>query len=163
MLNTHGRYIALLYEDDLALLLTDTLRFAACRNGREWGLQPDAIPFVIGEAEKLGLVNVGGQLQFLMPEDTCECFWVEVNALIGEPDGLTGVERVAFSAASARQQMIEINHLYDFVEEGRRAFADTFAAYEATGGNVGDRMCFIWYLQAEPSVMASPPVYGFTT
>lgn len=150
-------------KDDLALLLPDTLRLAACRSGHEWGWQPDAIPLVIDEAEKLGLVNVGGQLQFLMTEGTCECFWVEVNALIGEPDGLTWVERVAFSAASARQRMIEISHLYDFVEEGRRALADTFAAYEASGGNVGDRMCFIWYLQAEPSVIASPPVYGFTT
>ncbi|TAY69492.1 hypothetical protein ELH82_19450 [Rhizobium leguminosarum] len=145
------------------MLLPDTLRSAACRSGREWGWQPEAIPLVIDEAEKLGLLNVGGQLQFLMPEGICECYWVEVNALIGEPDGLTWVERVAFSAVAARQQMVDISLRYDFVEEGRKAFADPFAAYEATGGNVGDRMCFIWYLQAEPPVIASPPVYGFTT
>jgi hypothetical protein len=135
--------------DDLALLLPDTLRTAACCSGREWGWQPEAIPLVIDAAEKLGLLNVGGQLQFLMPEGTCECYWVEVNALVGEPDGLTWVERVAWSAAAARQQMVDISRRYDFVEEGRKAFAGPFAAYEATGGNVRDRMCFIWYLQTD--------------
>ena len=76
------------------MLLPDTLRSVACRSGGEWGWQPDTIPLVIDEAEKLGLLNVGGQLQFLMPEGTCECYWVEVNALKGEPVGLTWSERV---------------------------------------------------------------------
>lgn len=67
--------------DDLALLLPDTLRTVACRSGREWGWQPEAIPLVIDEAEKLGLLNVGGQLQFLMPEGTCECYWVQVKCV----------------------------------------------------------------------------------
>lgn len=131
------------------MFLPDTLRSAACRSGGEWGWQPETIPLVIDAAEKLGLLNVGGQLQFLMPEGTCECYWVEVNALIGEPYGLTWAERVALSATAARQQMVDISRRYDFIEEGRKAFADPFAAYEATGGNVRDRMRFIWYLRAD--------------
>ncbi len=130
-------------------LLSDELRSVACRSGNEWGWQPEKIPLVIDEAEKLGLLNVGGQLQFLMPEGTCECYWVEVDALMGEPEGLTWAERVSLSATAARQKMAEIKRRYDFVEEGRKAFAAPFANYEATGGNVRDRMCFIWYLQAE--------------
>ncbi|MGO6814677.1 hypothetical protein [Rhizobium leguminosarum] len=136
-------------KEDPEMLLPDTLRSAACRSGSEWGWQPETIPLVIDEAEKLGLLNVGGQLQFLMPEGTCECYWVEVNALMGEADSLTWAERVALSATAARQQMVDISLRYDFIEEGRKAFADPFAAYEATGGNVRDRMCFIWYLQAD--------------
>jgi hypothetical protein len=136
-------------KDDPEILLPDTLRSAACRSGGEWGWQPETIPLVIDEAEKLGLCNVGGQLQFLMPEGTCECYWIEVNAIKGEPDGLTWAERVARSATAARQQMVDIIGRYDFIEEGRKAFPDPFAAYEATGGDVRDCMCFIWYLQAD--------------
>ncbi|WP_167507787.1 hypothetical protein [Rhizobium glycinendophyticum] len=136
-------------KDDLEMLLPDTLRSVACRNGGEWGWQPETIPLVIDEAEKLGLLNVGGQLQFLMPEGTCECYRVEVNALKGEPVGLTWSERVALSAKNARRQMVDITRFYDFIAEGRKAFAGPFAAYEATGGSVRDRMCFIWYLQAD--------------
>jgi hypothetical protein len=45
--------------------------------------------------------------------------------------------------------MVDISLRYDFIEEGRKAFADSFAAYDAAGCNVRDRMCFIWYLQAD--------------
>lgn len=137
--------------DDPEMLLPGTLRSAACRSDNEWGWKPEAIPLVIDEAEKLGLLNVGGQLQFLMPEGTCECYWVEVDALMGEPDGLPWAERVALAAAAARQKMADISRRYDFIEEGRKAFAAPFAAYEATGGDVRDRMCFIWYLQTDRS------------
>lgn len=136
-------------KDDAEMLLPDPVVSAACRSDNEWGWQPETIPLVIDEAEKLSLLNVGGQLQFLMPEATCECYWVEVNALDGEPDGLTWAERVARSATAARQQMVDISRRYNFIEEGRKAFPDTFAAFEATGGNVRDCMCFIWYLEAE--------------
>lgn len=136
-------------KDDPEMLLSDTLRSAACRSGGEWGWQPETISLVINEAEKLGLLNVGGQLQFLLPEATCECYWVEVNAFMSEPEGLTWAERVALSATAARQQMVDISLRYDFIEEGRKAFADPFAAYEAAGGNVHDRMCFVWYLKAD--------------
>lgn len=136
-------------KDDPEMLLPDTLRSAACRNDGEWGWQPEAIPLVIDEAEKLSLLNIGGQLQFLMPEGTCECYWVEVDAINGEPDGLTWAERVARSATAARQQMIDTSRRYDFIEEGRKAFPEPFAAYEAAGGDVRDCMCFIWYLQTD--------------
>ena len=67
-------------------LLSDELRSVACRSGNEWGWQPEKIPLVIDEAERLSILNIGGQLQFLMPHATCECYWVEVDALRGEPE-----------------------------------------------------------------------------
>ena len=130
------------------MLLPHTLRSAACRSDNEWGWPPEAIPLVIDEAEELGLLNVGGQLQFLMPEGTCECYWVDVDATAGEPGDLSWAERVAFAAAAARQRMADVGRRYDFLQEGRKAFGATFAAYEAAGGNVRDRMCFVWYLEA---------------
>lgn len=136
-------------ENAPELLLPETIRAAACRSDNEWGWRPEAIPLVIDEAEKLGLLNVGGQLQFLMPEGTCECYWVEVDTLSNEAQGLTWAERVARAANTARQQMADISRRYDFIEEGRKAFPDLFAIYEAAGGDLRDRMCFIWYLEAK--------------
>ena len=92
------------------------------------------------EAEKAGLLNIGGQLQFLMPEGTCECYWVEVDALADEPKDLTWTERVALAATASRQKMADVSRRYDFIEEGRRAFTAPFQAYEAAGGDIRDRM-----------------------
>lgn len=49
--------------------------------------------------------------------------------------------------------IIDISRRCDFSGEGRNAFADLLATYEAASGNVRDRMCF----------NRLAPVYGFTT
>ena len=131
------------------ILLSDSLKSAARRSGNEWGWRPETIPLVIDEAEELGLVNIGGQLQFLLPNATCECYWIDVNALIQEPHCLDWTQRVAYSAQTARVQ-IEENFHYDFIAEGRKAFREPLAAYEATGGDLSDCIWFIWYLKANP-------------
>lgn len=136
-------------SDTPEMMLPETMRSAACRSGNEWGWRPEEIPLVIDEAEKAGLLNIGGQLQFLMPDGICECYWVEVDALADEPKDLTWTERVARAAIAARHGIADLSRRYDFIEEGRKAFADYFRAYEAAGGHVRDRMCFIWYLQAD--------------
>lgn len=138
------------YMDDAPeMLLPDAIRSAACRSGNEWGWRPEAIPLVIDEAEKAGLLNIGGQLQFLMPEGTYEYYWIEVDTLADEPKDLAWTERVARAATSARQKMADISCRFDFMEEGRKAFPASFEAYEAAGGDVRDLICFIWYLQAD--------------
>lgn len=129
-------------------LLPEVLRSSSCRSGNEWGWKPDTIPLVIDEAEKLGLLNIGGQLQFVLPDAICECYWVEVDALADEPDGLTWAERVAFSATAARQKWADLRRRFDFVEELRGAFSAYLASHEATGGNIRDHMYFIWYLES---------------
>ena len=133
------------------MLLPESIRLAARRSGNEWCWRPESIPLVIDEAEKAGLLNIGGQLQFLMPEGTCECYWVEVDALIGEPENLAWAERVAHAATAARQKIAEVGRRYDFIEEGRRGFAAFFDAYEICGGDVRDCMWFIWYLKSDRS------------
>ncbi len=151
MLAGFGRCIDFHMDDTPEMKLPKIIQSAACRSSNEWGWRPEAIPFVIDEAEKVGLLNIGGQLQFLMPEGICECYWVEVDALADEPKDLTWTERVSFAATAARQKMADVSHHYDFIEEGRRAFSTIFQAYEAAGGDVRDRMCFIWYLKADQS------------
>jgi hypothetical protein len=129
--------------------LSSELRDLAVRSGNEWGWPLHLIPRVIDEAEELNLLSLGGQLQFLLPAGTCECYWVSVEALQDEPGGLDWSARVAFAATNARHQFEGIKQRYDFIAEGRKAFDAHLEAYEAGGGDPQKAMCFIWYLAAQ--------------
>lgn len=128
--------------------LSSELRKSAVRSGREWGWPLGFIPRVIDEAEKLDLLSLGGQLQFLLPAGICECYWVSVEALDQEPAGLGWTARVAFAATNARQQFEGLKRRHDFIVEGRKAFGEYFEAFEAGGGNLNEAMYFVWYLAA---------------
>jgi len=132
------------------MLLSADLQATACRSDNEWGWRPDSIPHVIDEAEGLNLLSVGGQLQFLLPAGTCECYWVSVDTLVEEPDGLSWLERVKFTAGEARKQFADLQAKLDFLTEGRKEFGGHFARLEESGGDPADCLCFIWYLEAEP-------------
>lgn len=134
-------------NSEAELSLPDKLRQSACRSGREWGWPPELIPSVIFEAEKLGLLSLGGQLQFLLPCGICECYWVDVDPLANVPDGLPWRERVSRAAAASLRGFDEVRAKFDFIAEGRKAFAEHFESFETAGGNLAEVMCFIWYLE----------------
>src|SRR4051812_13124099 len=129
------------------MLLPLDLQQAAFRSGNEWGWPPDLIPRVIDEAEKLDLLSLGGQLQFLLPQGTCECYWVSVEPLNGEPNGLSWHERVAFAADASRHAFEDVRSHFDFIAEVRSGFGELACEFEAAGGDLREAMCFIWYLE----------------
>lgn len=129
--------------------LSRELRTSAVRSGQEWAWPLHLIPRVIDEAEKLGLLSLGGQLQFLLPAGICECYWVSVEALDQEPAELGWSARVAFAATAANRQFEDLKRRYDFIAEGRKAFGEHFEAFEANGGNLEETMRFVWYLAAQ--------------
>jgi len=96
------------------------------------------------------LVNIGGQLQFIMPGATCECYWIEVDTFKQVPKSLAWKERVDLSAATALDAFQCLREKTDFVSEGRKAFGEHLAKFEAGGGNISDAMRFIWYVEAAP-------------
>lgn len=83
-------------------LLPADIQQAACRRDNEWGWPPALIPQVIDGAEQSQLVSIGGQLQFLMPGGTCECYWVEVDTYKSVSTELPWHNRVTQTAAAAR-------------------------------------------------------------
>lgn len=129
------------------LCLPEKLRQSARRSDNEWGWPPELIPRVIEEAEKLGCLSLGGQLQFLLPCGICECYWVDVDPPANEPEGLPWRERVSLAAAASLRGFDEVKSRFDFIAEGRKAFAEHFEAFEEAGGNLEEVMCFIWYLE----------------
>ena len=49
-------------------------------------------------------------------------------------------------------QFLALPTRFDFVTEGREAFSETFSAVDAAGEKPEDTMCFVWYLEAVPSL-----------
>ena len=45
-------------------------------SGKEYGWKLDDIPEVIEEARKLNLGIVGGQIQYIFTDGTCELYWI---------------------------------------------------------------------------------------
>jgi len=118
-------------------------------DGSEYAWHPSDIPAVIRAAEAANLLNVGGQLQFRLPGATCECYWVDVTT-DDEPE-LTWIERVARSAAQALADFEIVKAKYDFIAEGRRAFQKRLDDFQASGGDLSEAMCFVWYVETSES------------
>jgi hypothetical protein len=130
------------------MLLPPDLQELAFRSGSECGWSPDLIPRVIDEAGKLSLLSFGGQLQFLLPQGTCECYWVTVEPLNSEPEGWSWDERVAFAADASRHGFTDVRGRFDFLAEVRSGFKKSVGEFEKAGGDLSEAMCFIWYLEA---------------
>ena len=135
--------------DELKHLPADLVDRAS--RGNEYAWRISDIPLVIEAARLAGLVNIGGQLQFRIPNDgTCECWWVDVDTTKVAPNSLTWADRVDRSAAFANARFATLLAEQDFVAEGRKGFAQPLSNYEQRGGQVEDVMWFVWYLKGPP-------------
>ena len=119
--------------------------------GNEYAWPVDEIPSVIEAARLAGLISIGGQLQFRLPDDggTCECYWVEVDTYRFVPKSLAWDERVEKTADIALEDFEQLRETVDFIEEGRSGFQKYLNEYEAQGGDLSDVMYFVWYVSAD--------------
>ena len=125
----------------------------ASLRGNEYAWKVNDIPNVIEAARQANLVNIGGQLQFRFPDgSTCECYWVQVDAYRSMPSLLTWQELVEQTATVALAQFSNLLSEFDFLVEGRRAFAPHLDALEQQGQDPKQTMCFVWYLQDSDEV-----------
>lgn len=114
----------------------------ASLRGNEAAWRIDDIPLVIEAARAANLLNFGGQLQFRVPEGTCECYWVSVcpEVLRNRPWN----EMVRHAADESQRLFDELKGRFDFLAEGLNSFAPHLDALKAQGGNPADYMCFVW-------------------
>ena len=61
------------------------------------------------------------------------------------PASLPWQARVEQTAIVALADFTRLASTFDFVAEGRRAFAEHFRRLEAAGGDPAQIMCFTWY------------------
>jgi hypothetical protein len=125
--------------------------------GNEYAWRVDDIPDVIEAARQSNLVSVGGQLQFRLPDATCECYWVEVDTYKSVDKSLPWAERVKLTADVARRDFLELRNRLDFVEEGRRGFAGRLDALAKRGIDPAAFICFVWYVLDEDDAKAPGP------
>ena len=124
----------------------ELLMRASLQDG-EYAWRISDIPEVIEAARKADLVNIGGQLQFRIPDGTCECYWLEVDTYKSVPKSLSWGERVARTAEVALADFTRLVSEYDFLEEGRREFGPHLKELEDRGENLADFICFVWYVR----------------
>src|ERR1700737_4055929 len=119
----------------------------ASLRGKEFAWRIADIPEVIEAARRAGLVNVGGQLQFRLPDGgTCECYWVEVDTHRSVSKELPWAERVIQTADVALADFIRLASKYNFLGEGGRVFSTHLKDVEEQGGNPAEMMRFVWYV-----------------
>lgn len=117
----------------------------ASLRGHEYAWRVEDIPDVIGAARLSNLISIGGQLQFRLPESTCECYWVEVGTYKSVDKALPWKMRVVRTAEIAQRDFQALQLKYDFLSEGRYGFA-ALEALVAHGGSIADHMYFVWYV-----------------
>ena len=129
-------------------LPSDLLARASLR-GNEYAWPIDDIPRVIEAARQAGLVNIGGQLQFRLPDaGTCECYWVCVDTDRTVSKHLPWQVRVEQTALAALEEFSRLPSEFDFIAEGRRSFAQHLEKFEYQGRAAREAMCFVWYIEA---------------
>jgi hypothetical protein len=127
----------------------------ATLRGNEYAWRVGDIPTVIEAAKSANLINVGGQLQFRIPEGgTCECCWVEVDTYKEVSADLLWADRVSATAASALSQFRRLCTDCDFVAEGRTSFGEHLREFEAQGGDLNEALCFVWFVEGQKEAAA---------
>jgi hypothetical protein len=137
-------------------LPADILARASPR-GEEYAWAFADIPAVIEAGRRADLVNLGGQLQFRLPDGaTCECYWIEVVSNRAAPASLRWAERVARAAEAALILFQGLPAPADLIADGRRHFA-ALEDFAAAGGDLTAAMVFVWYFEAptDPSNLRS--------
>lgn len=129
----------------------------ASLRGGEYAWPLAEIPAVIDATRAANLLNVGGQLQFRLPDGgVCECYWIEVDTYRTVSKALPWAARVEAAAADALSAFNRLQDEHDFLAEGLKGFAEYLNALKAAGIDPRETMSFVWYvLSAEDENSAS--------
>ena len=129
-----------------ANLLPAALLSRASLRGNEYAWPLSDIPNVIEAARAANLLSIGGQLQFRLPDGgVCECYWVEVDTFRTVSKDQPWAARVEAAAVEASKAFRDLPNQYDFLAEGRKAFAEHLDALD----DPTETMCFVWDVAGE--------------
>lgn len=133
--------------------LPPQLRQTAVRSGNEYGWRRADVFAALDAARDAGLACLGGEVQFLFPDGTCELYWLSFD-----PDerraGESDPEYVARSQEETRTRLLALLASADLVGEGRRSFG-FLKEKEDLGAPLEDHLVFICYFVRGESVRPS--------
>jgi hypothetical protein len=99
-------------------LLPPSILAKASLRGKEYAWPLDAVEEAIAAGRAAGLVTLGGQVQFRLPDGICELYWISANAGERRPDESWDVF-VNRSADEMLRQFREEVVVHDFLSEAR--------------------------------------------
>jgi hypothetical protein len=99
--------------------LPDSLISRATPSGQEHGWSIAEFPTVLADAADLGFACIGGQFQFLLPDGTCEAYWLNADSTPQLPDE-PWHEYVSRAAREVRDAFDQICAETDFIREAQQ-------------------------------------------
>jgi hypothetical protein len=98
--------------------LPDSILSRATPSGQEHGWSIADFPDVLDEAANLGFACLGGQFQFLLPDGTCEVYWLNADSTPRLPNE-TWRDYVFRAARQVRDAFTRICAETDFIQQAR--------------------------------------------
>jgi hypothetical protein len=111
--------------------------------GNEYAWPLSAVEEAVTAAREASLACLGGQVQFRVPEGTCELYWLSASSDNRRPGELWP----AFTDRSAAEVLARFRDLRgrtDFVQEGVQSF-DILRQLQARRVDLGPYLCFVLY------------------
>jgi len=115
----------------------------AIRSNNEYGWKQDDVLDVIESARKIHLATIGGQVQYVLPNATCELYWLSYDSSErkDKEDWLTYCDRSAFECSGKFQQLIK----RDIERDAITSFAKMLSHNGKPIDNLNDYQVFILY------------------
>jgi hypothetical protein len=113
---------------------------------REYAWPLEAVEEAVTAAREAGLACLGGQVQFRVPEGTCELYWLAADSDPRRP-GEPWPAFVDRSAAEVLARFRDLRSNTDFVKEA--AAFDILEQMQARGVDLSPFLCFVLYFVDE--------------
>ena len=132
-------------KDAEYMLPTDILSKAVL-SGKEYGWRRQDIVDAIKAAASVGLAVLGGQVQFVLSDGTCELYWMNYDSTDRNPDE----PWESFVNRSSEETLAGLQHImsHDLVQEGVSNFG-FLKEKQSQGVKLEDSLLFIVYFQTE--------------
>jgi hypothetical protein len=123
------------------------VRARAIRSGHELGWRRDDVLEAMTAARDTGLACLGGQVQFVFEDGTCELYWLNFDS--SERGDLSWDEYVRRSHDECATALGRLLAGTDFEQEGRRSFR-FLEEKAAAGRDLSDHLVFVCYFVTPP-------------
>ena len=118
----------------------------AYRSGLEFGWRVEQFPSALRLAATKGFACIGGQFQWVLPDGTCEAYWLNADAAPRQPD-----ETWPNFAVRCEQQVLEsfaqlVSSVNFDIEADRFEFLKN---KKAQGISIAEHLLFVAYFSSE--------------
>jgi hypothetical protein len=125
------------------LRLPKTLIDIAIKSSNEYGWRKNDVLDVIEAAKNVPMGTVGGQVQYVLPDATCELYWLSYDSSDrkANEDWLAYCDRSAFECSEKFKQLLSVEIQSDAIN----SFPGTLTNNGKAIDNLNDYQIFILY------------------